>query len=135
MYPGKGPFPDALSVGVPQRIDREMYFLPVALFEQLELALDVLEFGGIFAGWFGRFSRLNPERQLEAIEAMLDHSWQTYRQVATALTQLVKGMYYADRATWQAIGYDGPWMPPKIPASIAQYPAYPELAERQYRET
>lgn len=124
MYPERDGAPAGLAVGVPQRIDRELRFMAPPQRAQLELALDVLEYGGIGAGWWGRFSRLAPERRLAGLEAMLSSRWITYRQVATALTQLVKGMYYADPATWAAIGYDGPWMPPKLPESIAAYPDY-----------
>lgn len=124
MYPGQPDMPAALSLGVPQRIDREMHFMGSHTREQIELALDILEYGGMFAGWFGRFSRLSPASRLQAIEGLFDHRWMTYRQVATALTQLVKGMYYADRRSWAGIGYDGPMMPPREPESIAAYPDY-----------
>lgn len=122
MYPERAAAPGGLAVGVPQRIDREIWFMAEPQRGQLELALDVLEYGGPLAGWWGRFSRLTPERRVRGIDAMLKHRLTALRQVATALTQLVKGMYYADRATWDSIGYDGPWMPPKIPESIAAYP-------------
>ncbi len=122
MYPARAEGPSGLSVGVPQRIDREIWFMAPLLRAQLELALDVLEYGGLAAGWWGRFSRLAPERRLRGLEAMLNHRFTVLRQVATALTQLVKGMYYADPAVWAGIGYDGPWMPPKAPESIAAYP-------------
>lgn len=125
MYPGRADWPAGLTVGAPQRIDRELYFIAQPMRKQILLALDILEYGGIFAGWLGRFSRLTPARRLQALEQMLNHRWQTYRQVATALTQLVKGMYFADRSTWAAIGYDGPWQPAKPPESIAAYPHFP----------
>lgn len=124
MYPERPDFPAGLALGVPQRIDRELHFMARHTREQIELALDLLEYGGIFAGWFGRFSRLSPERKLIAVDAMFDHRWITYRQVATALTQLVKGMYFADPGSWKGIGYDGPFMPPLVPESIAAYPDY-----------
>lgn len=124
LYPGGEDMPAGLAVGVPQRIDRELYFMAPATRAQLEQALDILEYGGILAGWFGRFSRLDLERRLAAVTAMLDHRWIVYRQVATALTQLVKGMYYAAPESWAAIGYDGPWMPANVPESIAAYPDY-----------
>ena len=122
MYPARSAGPSGLAVGVPQRIDREIWFMAAPQRAQLELALDVLEYGGLASGWWGRFSRLTPERRLRGLDAMLSHRWTTLRQVATALTQLVKGMYYADPAVWAGIGYDGPWMPPKVPESIAAYP-------------
>lgn len=124
MYPESPERPSGLAVGVPQRIDRELHFIAPPTLRQVELALDILEYGGLAAGWFGRFSRLPAARRLSGIETMLNHRWITYRQVATALTQLVKGMYYADRATWATIGYDGPWLPASVPPSIAAYPDY-----------
>ena len=126
MYPAGQKQPAGLEIGVAQRIDRELHFLDAHTLSQVELALDVLEYGGIFAGHIGRFSHLKAPRRLDVLQNMFKHRWTSYRQVVTALTQLVKGMYYADRRSWAGIGYDGPFMPALVPESIAAYPDYDE---------
>lgn len=129
LYPGGGKLPAALELGVPQRIDQELYFADEGIRSEIELALDVLEYGGPLLGWWGRFSRLEPARRLRAIEALHDHSLGLARQIAVGLSQLVQVFYYAQAETWGPIGYDGPWMPASAPPTAVHYQE--QLAARQ----
>ena len=123
LHPGDGGRPAALAIGVPQRIDEELYFAPERFREQIGLALDLLEYGGLVAGFRGRFSRLDRERRARVVLGLLDHRIGLARRVAAGLAQIANGFYYADERTWEGIGYDGPWVPRSPPASEAHYRA------------
>lgn len=131
LFPGNGSAPAALSLQVPQKIDREVYFGGALFRSQVEQCLDVLEYGGVLAGWWGRFSRLAVERRIDAFNSLLAHRWLPMRQVGMAVSQLVKAFYYADERAWPAIGYDGPWLPAKEPESSLHYRLEVEYARER----
>lgn len=123
LYPGDERRPAGLALGVPQRADEEFYFAPEHVRAQFELALDVLEWGGPVAGWWGRFTGLERDERAGQFAKLFDHPFDSFRQVAVGLSQVVRSFYYADERSWPAIGYDGPWQPPKPPDSAAHYAA------------
>lgn len=118
LYPGTTLLPSALSLKLPRRVDEALYFAPPRTREQFALALKVLEYGGIFIGFWGRFSSLSLERRRKAFLKLLHHPLGIFRTVGVALKQVVQLYYYTHPATWKAISYEGPFMPEKpLPAS------------------
>lgn len=71
----------------------------------LQLALMVLEHGALV-----RFSRLPLQRRIAQLQ-----SWETSavglrRQIVQALRRVAMFTAYADPASWDSIGYEGPWV-------------------------
>lgn len=122
LYPGEeGGLPPGVDLGVPQRVDQELYFAAPHVRDQVDLALDVLEYGGPLLGWWGRFSRLPLARRRSGFTGLFQHPLGLVRQLAAATSQLVQVFYYAQPETWAAIGYPGPFLDRKPPLSEAYY--------------
>ncbi len=78
--------------------------------EQLQLALNLLEFapGGPLTAT--RFSRLDLGERAAVVQAWQGSRLGVRRQVAASLRQAARFIHFSDEATWAAIGYDGPWL-------------------------
>jgi hypothetical protein len=56
------------------------------------------------------FSRLAREDRIGILASWENSSWAVRRQVFQALRRTAVFSHYANPATWEAIGYDGPWV-------------------------
>ena len=71
----------------------------------LRMALVTLEHGGLV-----RFSRLSPEARTRRLQAWETSPVGVKRQIVQALRKVTMFTFYADPASWEAIGYEGPWV-------------------------
>lgn len=71
----------------------------------LRMALVALEHGGLV-----RFSRLSPEGRTRRLKAWETSPVGVKRQIVQALRKVAMFTFYADPASWEAIGYEGPWV-------------------------
>jgi len=76
-----------------------------ALGAELRLALGVVEHWG-----FVRFSRRDLGDRREVLRAMESSSLGLRRQIFQALRRLALFSWFADPASWETVGYDGPWV-------------------------
>ena len=76
-----------------------------ALGAELRMALGVVEHWGLV-----RFSRRSLEARRATLEAMEQSALGLRRQIFQALRRLALFSYFADPVSWDAIGYDGPWV-------------------------
>ncbi|MCP4809420.1 MAG: hypothetical protein GY913_18575 [Proteobacteria bacterium] len=72
---------------------------------ELRLALTALEHGGL-----RRFSRLDLAGRTERLAAWESSSINTKRQIFQALRRVAMFSWYTSSESWEAIGYDGPWV-------------------------
>ena len=129
LLPASGEFPSGLAVGVPQRIDEELWAMPARLREQLRDGIQLLEHVPPLYGKAHRFTALGAADRLLVFESMLKSSRPTLRQIAIALKQLCHLYYYAHPAVWPAIRYDGPFI--QTPRPPDSHVAYAQLLARR----
>lgn len=72
---------------------------------ELRLALNALEHAGL-----RRFSRLSPDARVERLQSWEGSSITTKRQIFQALRRVAMFSWYTNPTSWDAIGYDGPWV-------------------------
>jgi hypothetical protein len=84
-----------------------------AVAEELGVALMVLEhLGGTGPVSFSRFSRQSLEERYHVLEAWRRSSMGVKRQIYQGIRQAALFSWYTRPSTWEAIGYDGPWVNP-----------------------
>jgi D-cysteine desulfhydrase len=86
---------DEYLVGMPNALQRDVHALLVAV-EQLTP----------LGGQLVRFTRLTPERRVEALEAVATNP--VGRLIYRGLRDLVMLGFYQDQRTWEPLGYEGP---------------------------
>jgi hypothetical protein len=118
--------PTAREARVALRIDHEIRYQGPSFARDLQDALILIEYGGLFEGKFRRFTRLSSEDQDEVIRAMLQSRLAIRRTCALGLKVIVAFFYYADDRTWKSTGYDGPWMPRRVADTERAFP-FPTL--------
>ena len=99
--------PDAREARIAQRIDKELTFHTPRMQRDVELALLLLEHGGVLHAGATRFTNLRPADQDALLQKMLE-GLQFERQAINALKLLALFFYYADDRTWKGIHYAGP---------------------------
>jgi hypothetical protein len=115
FLPAAEGLPSGVALGVHQRIDEEVWSQPPEVREDLRAALQLLEHGPVLFGFPGRLSSLElPERE-KAYQRMLVSEQDVVVQAAVALKQMAHLFYYGHPDTWEAISYDGPWVPQPLP--------------------
>ena len=78
--------------------------------DQLFQLLDTLEQWPVLGGSFTRFTAMAPEAQDAYLRNWQTSSVGTKRQAFVGLNRLAQMVTYMDPATWQGIGFDGPWV-------------------------
>ena len=124
LLPEEDGMPSAVALGVPQRIDEEVWSSERWLAEDLRSAITLVELAPLWKGGGARLTRLSPEARLAAFERLLRGSSNLVANAASALRQMIYLYYYADSRVWPAIGYEGPFVQtPRPPASSLAYQA------------
>ena len=72
-------------------------------------ALLALEFLPLGSGYFSRFTRLSEARRLRFLQSMSATKSDVSRQVVFNIRMVLYLMHYGHSASWNAIGYDGPF--------------------------
>jgi hypothetical protein len=122
LLPADGDLPSGLSLGVHQRIDEEVWAADDALRADLAASLHLLEHGPVLLGFPGRLTGLSAEQRLDVLERALRSGPTPVVQAVLGLKQMCHLFYFTHPATWDAIGYDGPWISPaKPPPSAVAY--------------
>jgi hypothetical protein len=92
-------------------IDELLATLPPTSQSQARLMLRVVEHGThLFDLKVKRFTRLGPADQDAYLEGWMTSTLGARRIIFRALKTLAALGYYAQDASWEAIGYDGPWI-------------------------
>lgn len=115
LFPEEGAFPSGLSIGLPQRIDEELWAAPERTRGPLKDGIQLLEHVPPLYGHMHRFTALDRARRVAVFEAVLGSGRSTLRQIGVALKQLTHLYYFAHPAVWKAIGYDGPFIEKPVP--------------------
>ena len=103
--------PDEAGEEIGGFIDGILAELPVTSQRQARLMLRVVEHGThLFDLKAKRFTRLSPSEQDSYLEGWMKSSLGARRVIFRALKTLAALGYYAQPETWDAIGYDGPWL-------------------------
>ena len=125
MLPAEDGFPAGLSLGVPQKIDEEVWAADPGIRDDFKNGLQVLEHATLGFGHFQRFSALEGAARREYLERMMNSDNGVLRQVAFAVKELVHLVYYAQPEVWAVMGYDGPFVKQAVPP--ASHLAYAEV--------
>ncbi len=115
LLPETPGFPSGESLGVPQRIDEEVWATSPRLASDLKTCLQLLEHAPVMVGHFGRFSALDPEVRARAFQALLTSQTDVLVQISVGLKEMVHFFYYVRKETWTGIGYEGPFVPEAVP--------------------
>jgi len=103
--------PDERGDDIGGFIDALLADLPPTTQNQARLMLRVVEHGThLFDLKPRRFTRLSPAEQDAYLRGWMESSLGARRIVFRALKTLAALGYYAQPGSWQAIGYDGPWL-------------------------
>ena len=130
LLPASPGFPSGEELGIPQRVDEEVWAAQPKLASDLKLGLQVLEHAPLLYGHLGRFTALDPETRARAFRSMLTSDNQVLVQVCSGFKLMFHFFYYNREATWKGIGYEGPFVPTPVPPESAR--AYAALlAERR----
>lgn len=122
LAPGGDGMPSGLELGLPQRVDEQVWAADEGMAQDICAALELVEHAPPLLGHFGRFTSLGLAARGEVFERMLRSRRDLFVQIAIAFKQLIQLCYYADERVWPAIGYDGPWIKEaKPPASALAY--------------
>jgi hypothetical protein len=115
LLPADGDLPSGVSLGIPQRVDEELWAADPAVRSELAWGLQLLEHAPRLYGSRGRLTELSPDGARDYLARVLDGRRESLRQVVLAMRQLLHLLYYANRATWVAIGYGGPFVEKAVP--------------------
>jgi len=102
-----GPDGPAGSDVVPARLDDLLASLDPADVEELSMAVTLFEMGAVPLHG-RRFSRLSAANREIYLGGWMRSRIPIRREVFRQLHHLMKNLYYADPASWSAIGYGGP---------------------------
>jgi hypothetical protein len=115
ILPAEAGFPSGESLGVPQRIDEEVWAAAPALRSDLKAGVQILEHATALHGFPSRFTRLPAADQRVYLEKLLAGSNNTLCLIALALKEMAHLFYYGNEAVWRHIGYDGPLVKTAVP--------------------
>lgn len=115
LLPADDGFPSGESLGVPQRIDEEVWAAAPALRRDLKAGVQLLEHATALHGFSSRFTRLPETSQRAYVEKLLAGSNNTLCLIALALKEMAHLFYYGHEAVWKHIGYDGPLLKTAVP--------------------
>lgn len=122
LLPEDGDLPSGESLGLAQRVDEELWAADPGAREEIAWGLQLLEHLPRLYGLRGRLTELTPEGARDYLARVLGGPREALRQVVFALRQLLHLLYYANHATWVAIGYGGPFVAePAPPETHARY--------------
>ena len=115
--------PSAREVGIAAYLDRYLAAEAPLVQKQLKQALLLIEYGGF---WWGprrrRCTRMAPADRAQYLREWLDSDSAFRRQVAQTFRRAILNTYYTDERTWEAIGYEGPFVDPDestVPTRVA----------------
>lgn len=128
LLPAVDGFPSGESVGIPQRIDEEVWAASPKVRGDLKDALQVFEHAPLLQGRMSRFSSLSVEDRLECLTEFYQGSNDILQQVAGAFRQMAHFFYYAHPDVWPSISYEGPFI--QVPQPPASHIAYAELLKK-----
>lgn len=107
LFPAEDGFPSGLDLGLPQRVDEEIWAATDINRDGLKSGLSLVEHLPPFYGHPRRFTALSRPARVEVFTAMTVSEVETIRQVAFALKQICQVFYYGDPRVWPRIKYDG----------------------------
>jgi hypothetical protein len=115
MFPADGELPSGESIRLVQRIDEEVWAAAPEVQRDFAWGLQLLEHAPRLYGMRGRLTEMSVTDAAIYFERVLLGPREPLRQIAIAVRQLMTILYYANPATWRAIGYDGPLVPEARP--------------------
>lgn len=115
LFPADGELPSGESLRLAQRVDEEVWAASEEVQRELGWGLQLLEHAPRLYGMNGRLTDMSALDAATYFEKVLLGPREALRQVAIATRQLMHIFYYANPATWKAIGYDGPLVPEAKP--------------------
>lgn len=122
IVPGGGKLKPGVELGVPQRIDEEVWAADDGMRADIRNILQFIEHVPPVYGHFGRFSSLGREAREKVLRSLMTSSQTIFVQAAMAAKELVYLYYYSHDETWDALGYPGPLVDyNKPPASALRY--------------
>jgi hypothetical protein len=122
MVPGGGKLKPGVELGVPQRIDEEVWAADDGMRSDVRNILQFIEHVPPVYGHFGRFTSLDRTAREKVLRSLMASSQTIFVQAATAVKELVYLYYYSHDETWDALGYPGPLVDyNKPPASALRY--------------
>lgn len=134
IVPGGGKLKPGVELGVPQRIDEEVWAADDGMRSDLRNILQFIEHIPPVYGHFGRFTSLDRTAREKVLRSLLTSSQTLFVQAATAAKELVYLFYYSHDETWEALGYPGPLVDyNKPPESALRYQQF--IATRKYRKS
>jgi len=128
LLPEADGFPSGESIGIPQRIDEEVWAASPKVQSDLKNALQVLEHAPLLQGRMSRFSSLSVDDRLKCYLDFYTGANDTLQQIAGGLKQMIHFFYYSHPQVWPRIAYEGPFV--QIPQPPASHLAYEELLKK-----
>ena len=103
------PFPDPAACGCADRLGNLIASLPRDRRLLLRMGCRTLDLVA-FLRFRRRFAGLTPAEACRLLEALAASHFGLLRRLVCVVRMLTQYAYFCSDATWQAIGYDGPWI-------------------------
>lgn len=117
---GRPPLPPPARTACAARLARLVLALPRDRRRLLILGCRVLDLLALLR--HGRtFSRLGAPRALRLLDSLGTSRLALLRRLGAVLRMLTQFAYFADPLTWEAAGYDGPWLG-RVPVEVLPAP-------------
>ncbi len=119
IIPSNPPFPSALEVDVPEKVDLLLSSAHPAVQEEITLLLGLLENAVVNTLLHFRprpFSQLSLEERTEILQSWAESSIAVQRKGYKALNGLCQSAYYAQSKVHSLVGYNGP--PPHLQSLV-----------------
>lgn len=100
-------FPPVTETSLVRRIDEELFFTEPAIRADVLLAIDAIDLLPLAYGRFSRLHRMPASTRRQFLDDQADTRFETVRAMINGLRMVTCLTYYADRATWAAMGYGG----------------------------
>ena len=111
MLPGGGRAPSAGAIDVAGKIEDLVSGLGPGAATDFRRLLSLFEWSPVlFEARPGRFSTLSPDTQTEVIRGWATSRLGFRRTGFVAIKRVAMSVYYAQEASWPAIGFPGPWL-------------------------
>lgn len=100
-------FPPVADTGLVARIDEDLFFTEPAIRNDFLLAIDAADLLPLLYGRFSRLHRMSVAERRDFLDSLADTRFDTVRAIANGLRLVTGLVYYANRATWAAMDYEG----------------------------
>ncbi|BEP57063.1 MULTISPECIES: hypothetical protein [unclassified Variovorax] len=108
--PDRPGFPTVEQTEIVARLDEELFFVSDGICSEMKAALYLIEMLPLVSGHVSRLSCMPVAERRAFLAKASETRNDTVRVAVSSLAAAMRWYYYGHPASWNAIGYDGPFM-------------------------